>query len=99
MANGYPQAKGVITMDEFEHFTHGLDSPASDGFSITPNDGADLQKMTRAIHVGTAGAVRVTLRNGAVVTLSGLGAGTLLPIRAKRVHATGTTAGGLVALL
>lgn len=85
--------------DDYEDFTHGLESPARDGFEIVPNDTADLSKVTRAVHVGTGGALRVTLISGAEVTLAGLSAGTLVPIRAERVHATGTTAGDLVALL
>lgn len=86
-------------MDEYEGFTHGLEAPAKDGFHITPDDGVDLTKVTRALHVGTAGAVRVTLLSGAVVTFVGVNSGAVLPIRASRVHATGTTAGDLVALL
>ncbi len=86
-------------MDEYSDYVHGLDAPAKDGFDIVPNDGADLEKVTRAVHVGTGGAVRVTLKSGAIVTFFGLGAGALLPIRASRVHSTGTTASDLVALL
>ncbi len=86
-------------MDEYADFVHGLDAPAKDGFDIIPDDGADLERVTRAVHVGSAGTVRVTLMSGAVVTLSGLSAGALLPVRARRVHATGTTASDLVALL
>ena len=92
-------AKGKTMSDEYEGFTHGLEAPAKDGFEIVPNDGVDLPRVTRAVHVGTGGAVRVTLLHGATVTLTGLSNGALLPIRALRVHATGTTAGGLVALL
>lgn len=86
-------------MDEYADFTHGLEAPAIDAFDIVPNDNADLVKITRAIHVGTGGAVRVTMMSGAVVTFSGLGPGTLLPIRVSRIHATGTMASELVALV
>lgn len=86
-------------MDKFADFTHGLEAPAIDAFEVMPNDSADLLKVTRAVHVGTGGSVRVTMLSGAIVTFSGLGPGALLPIRVSRVHATGTMASDLVALV
>jgi hypothetical protein len=41
----------------------------------------------------------VTLKLGATVSFVNLAAGSILPIRATRVHATGTTAGDLVGLV
>ena len=62
------------------------------GFSITPNDATDLPRKTKAIMVGTAGNLRVTMANGNVVTWPSLAAGLLHPIQAIKVWSTGTTA-------
>ena len=71
--------------------------PASRAFAITPNDSADLANNTRGIYVGVTGDLRVILTGDTVaVTFSAVPAGSLLPIRAKRVTNTGTTATGLV---
>jgi hypothetical protein len=63
--------------------------------SIVPADDADLPYVTRALHVGTAGDLTVTLSGGQTVTFATLSAG-WHPIRVARVHATGTTADGIV---
>lgn len=66
--------------------------------AVTPSDSADLANVTRAIYVGGAGAIAVVSPTGQTVTFSAVPVGTLLPIRAARVKATGTTATNLVAL-
>jgi hypothetical protein len=68
------------------------------GFSIAPSDLDALDAETRAIYVGGAGDLAVTLASGDTVTFAGLGAGSLLPVRAQKVLATGTTATGLLGL-
>ncbi len=65
--------------------------------AITPSDGADLAAETRAIWVGTTGAVVARDEFGVDTTFAAKG-GSWIPIRTKRVLATGTTATGLVAL-
>ncbi|MGH8484457.1 MAG: spike base protein, RCAP_Rcc01079 family [Pseudomonas sp.] len=85
--------------DTFSTTSPGLDSPASQGFAITPHDTTEFSQATRAIYVGTAGTLAVTLLSGAEISLAGVAAGTILPLRAKRVLATGTTADALVGLL
>lgn len=85
--------------DFFTNFLHGVEAPASNGRAVTPNDGADLAEVTRAVYVGGAGDLRVMLRGDtAPVTLVAVPAGTFCPLRVKRVHATGTTATGIVGL-
>ncbi len=85
--------------DRYANHNSGLESPATHGFAITPDDDADLPEATRAIFVGAAGAVSAILVSGATVTLAGIPAGTVLPVRATRVLATATTAGALVGLV
>ncbi len=77
----------------------GLASPAAWAFDIGADDNADLPTVTRGLYVGTAGDVTVLFRNDDTpVTLRGLVAGMIYPIRIKRVYATGLTAGNLVGL-
>lgn len=84
--------------DEFESYTTSLTSPARDADVIVPNDAADLNAVTRAIYVGSAGDLQVQMASGQTVTFENVLAGVVYPIRAARVLATGTTAAGLIAL-
>ena len=78
-------------------------APYTDAVTITPNDTVDLAEVTRALHAHGAGSnhdVVVTLANdpdGTSVTLA-IAKGDVLPIRVKRVWATGTTATTIVGL-
>lgn len=73
-----------------------LASPVTGAAAITPSDSADLPECTLNLYVGTAGAAKLTMFDGSVVTYAALAAGRH-PIRVVRVWATGTTATGLVA--
>ena len=84
--------------DHFSNFGSGLDSPAAGLIEVTPNDGADLTVMTRALMVATAGDVAVVMKDGTTGTLPGLQPGVPYPVRVKRILATGTTATGIVGL-
>jgi hypothetical protein len=66
--------------------------------AITTSDTAVSDDPTRGIYVGTGGNVRVDMCSGGTVTFQNVVAGTLLPIQAIRVYATGTTATNLIAL-
>lgn len=85
--------------DRFAELSVGLDSPATHGFSATPSDTTDLPEVTRAIYVGGSGSVHALLASGADLTLAGVAAGTILPIRVQRIKATGTTATFIIGLL
>lgn len=75
-----------------------LESPATGGEAVTPHDTNELSYATRALWIGGAGNVRVEMLDGQTLTLSGVQAGTLLPIRVKKVLSTSTTATLIVAL-
>ncbi len=76
-----------------------VDWPAIRAAAVTPNDSTDLTFVTRALYVGAAGTVVVDMaESGTSISFVGVPAGTFLPIRAKRVRATGTTATSIVAL-
>lgn len=85
--------------DRFASHATSLDAPADTAFTITPNDVADLTDTTRAIYVGASGHLALTTASGSDVTFTNLPGGTVLPVRARRIKATGTTATGLVGLL
>lgn len=72
---------------------------ATKAVSVTPNDNSDLATVSRAIWVGGAGSLAVILaEDSSAVTFAGVAAGTLLPLRAKRVMSTNTTATSIVAV-
>ena len=75
--------------------------PAATAEEITPNDSADITNgFTKGVWVGGTGDLRVIMINDtAAVTFTNVQGGSLLPIRVKRVLATGTTATGIVAVI
>ena len=84
--------------DKFSNYHSGLESPAERAFAITGNDSTDLTVFPRAIYVGGAGNVKVTTIGGDTVTFSGVLAGSVLPVRVKRVFSTDTTATNLIGI-
>lgn len=69
-------------------------------FDITPSDATEITTLHKGLWVGGSGDVRVQMwEGGSIVTLAGAVAGSLIPIRVKKVYATGTTATNIVALL
>lgn len=85
-------------VDIFEDRSGGLESPAYRAFPVTPSDSTDLAMASRALYLGTGGDLRVTMASGDAVTFRNAAPG-ILPVRAERVHATGTTATDIVVLL
>ena len=77
-----------------------VDFPATRLRAVTPSDSVDLDYIPKALYVGTGGNVSIiALEDSAAVTLTNVAAGTIIPIRAKFVRATGTTASGIVAMI
>lgn len=79
----------------------GLSEPAATAAAVTPNDSTDLTVNARGLYVGGAGNLVVLMAgessDAATVTFVGVAAGTVLPIRVRRVT-TSTTATSIVAL-
>jgi hypothetical protein len=71
--------------------------PPAHAAVVTPDDNASLTVISRALYVGGAGNLRILMAGGQTVTLAGITAGSLLPLRVDRVLATGTTATSIVA--
>lgn len=62
------------------------------GFAITKSDTDELPSVTRAIFVGGAGNMVVVMADGSELTITGIAAGSWLPLRVKQVKSTSTTA-------
>ena len=65
---------------------------------ITPHDTNELPKYTKAIYVGGTGNITLTCVDDTEVVFATIPAGTILPVRAKIIKSTGTTATTLVAM-
>lgn len=76
------------------------DLPAVLAHAVTPSDlaGNNLTYPCRALYIGGAGNATIVMADSTAILFSGLQAGQILPVRALRVNATGTTATGIVAL-
>lgn len=85
--------------DEYSGYNKGLTSPATKLRAVTPADDTDQDPVPRALWIGSAGNIAIIAADdSSAVTLLAVAAGTQLNIRAKRVMATNTTAGNIVAL-
>ncbi|MCD8568181.1 MAG: hypothetical protein LRY50_07500 [Geovibrio sp.] len=79
--------------------TKNSQNPATKIKAITTSNTVDLPFIASAIYVGGAGNISILAQDDETpVTFTAVPVGTILPIRAKRVFQTGTTATLLVAL-
>lgn len=85
--------------DKFENWADEPNGASTDVHAVTPSDSEDLPFMSRFIFVGTGGTLMVVPAdkaddNEAVPIVCGNA--TTLPLRAVRIHATGTDAADIV---
>ena len=73
-------------------------APPQNAAAVTPDDNNDLAQPAQALYVGFPGDLKVTTVNGQVVTLQELKPG-FYQFSVRRIWATGTTAGEIVAWL
>jgi hypothetical protein len=77
-----------------------VDFPATRLRAVTPSDSDPLSFVPKALYVGTGGNLAIMAQEDTVaVTLTNLAPGSIVPVRARLVMATGTTASGIVALI
>lgn len=93
----------VVATDRFTGLYGGVPSltwPLSKGVLLVHSDTDDLVNVSRALYVGVTGDVKVDLYENGVrttVTFKAVPVG-ILPVRASRVYAAGTTATSVLSL-
>lgn len=82
----------------FTRRTMSLSGPATDIVPVVPSDSANLADIALALYIETGGALTIEPVQGSVRTVQ-VADFSILPVGVKRVHATGTTALGIHALV
>ena len=72
-------------------------APSAKAAGITPSDSADIE-ATRGVYTGISGDLKVDMLDGTTITFANLAAGIVHPLQVRRIYATGTTAGDIIAL-
>ena len=89
-----------MSNDPYALFGDSLIASARSGMIIVPHATQDLEKVTKAIYVGTGGDLTVRLVDAEQdLVFRNLASGSILDVRASAVRVTGTTAADLVGLL
>lgn len=89
----------MTVLDRFNLDKGALSAPADHAFAIVPHAVNELEGLTRCIWVGTGGDVTLWTRTSATAILfKNVPSGFILPVRATRVLAIGTTATDLVGM-
>ena len=84
--------------DNYASHASGLNSPGIKHYVVTPNDSTDFAVNFRSVWIGGAGNVVIVTDDGVAVTYQGAAAGSTIPMRGKRINATGTTATNMVGM-
>jgi hypothetical protein len=87
-----------MTKDKFATYPDAPGMPASTLVEVVPDDGSDLPQLLSGLNVATPGTVRVTTKDGSIGTVF-VEAGTVFPLRVRRIWATDTTATGIRGLI
>lgn len=67
--------------------------------AVTPHDTNELEFVAKALFVGTGGTISIIAQEDTAAVSLTVATGSIVPVRAKLVRATGTTATGIVALI
>lgn len=81
--------------DQYQYEQTPIGGPGQHAALVTPDDSNDLANYGRAVYIGAisgGAAMKVTTVGGETLLLSGLVAGTVYPLRVKRIWASTTTA-------
>lgn len=85
--------------DEFTSTSDSTTSPARNASAVTPHDTNPLANTSKGLFVGGAGNIACRFADdSADVTITGVVAGSILPIRVSHVRDTNTTATNILAL-
>jgi hypothetical protein len=75
------------------------DFPAKSLRAVTPHNTNELEYVAKALFIGTGGTLSLIAQEDTAAVSLTVVAGQIVPVRAKIVRATGTTATGIVALI
>ncbi len=85
--------------DPFADTLDQLTAPATAARPVTPDDANPLADIPKALFVGTGGTLVLRgLADGADAVWKNVASGSIVPLRARFVRATGTTAADILAL-
>jgi hypothetical protein len=85
--------------DAFSNSADAVSAPATRAVAVVPHDSNPLADVPKALFVGTGGNVTARgVGGGADVLFRNVQPGSVLPLRAQYVRATGTSAADIVAL-
>lgn len=87
-----------MTTNPFTNRVSSLSGPARDIAPVTPSDSNDLADVAIGLYIETGGNVVLTTVRGQVRTVT-VADFSILPVGATRIHATGTTASGIHAMV
>lgn len=88
-----------MPQDDYGSQADSVSSPSLAPFAIVPNDSTDLTRIPKALWIGTGGDVAVQgVNNASPVIFRNVPNGFIIPVRARKVMATNTTATDIVAL-
>ncbi|MCG7522708.1 hypothetical protein [Ruegeria sp. Ofav3-42] len=87
-----------MTTNPFTNRASSLSGPARDIVPVVTSDTADLADVAIGLYVETGGSVVLTTVGGETRTVQ-VASFSILPVGATRVHATGTTASGIHAMV
>jgi len=85
--------------DQFAFAADHVSAPATRAVAVVPHDSIALVDIPKALFIGTGGTIVLRGVGGGADTIwRNLASGSVLPVRAQFVRATGTTATDLLAL-
>jgi hypothetical protein len=82
----------VTAVDRFTAHRSLGQNPAEHAFEITPNDDDDVPYVSRFLYAGGTGDIKLITCSGETVLFKAVPAGTIIPVRARRVLSAGTSA-------
>ena len=85
----------MAAVDKFQGISHTRAGGPANLVLVTPSDSADLSNVSQWVYVGVGGALKVTTKGGQTLTTPTLAAGWHL-MELTRIHASGTTASGIM---
>lgn len=85
-------------MDSFKNLSDSPDFSARKLVAVTPHNSNDLAYTTKALFIGTGGNIVVLAEDDTVAVTLKVTDGQILPVRARRVLETNTTATGIVGM-